>query len=99
MRIRIVDNSHYAQETCNTGGDYGFSTYYTERPDGRFDVTYGTTADFAYCPLCGSFYQGDECPCGMTEPDVVDLNEVNRQIMLAVNGISQGNAFEIEIVE
>ena len=35
----------------------------------------------------------------MTEPDVVDLNEVNRQVMLAVNGISQGNAFDIEIVE
>ena len=97
MKIRIKDMVHYAPETCNTGGDYGFSTYYEERPDGRFDVTYGTTADFAYCPLCGSFYRGDECSCGMTEPDVVDMCEVNRQIMLAVNEISQGNAFEIEI--
>ena len=96
MKVKIDDNSKYKSETCNTGGDYGFSTYYTERPDGRFDVTHSTTADFAFCPLCGRFYQR-ACPCGMEEPEVVDLETVNREISYAMREYAQGEDWEISI--
>lgn len=97
MKITIVNNSQFKSETCNNGGDYGFSETYISRGDGNFELIYGTTSEFPYCELCGSFYSGDNCPCGMDEPDVVDLKTVNEEISNAMRKIAQGEDWEIVI--
>ena len=97
MKVKIVDNSKYKSETCCIGGDYGFTETYISKGDGSFELIYGTTSEFPYCPLCGSFYSGDNCPCGMSEPDVVDLKTVNREISYAMRKYAQGEDWEIII--
>lgn len=62
-RVRFCDYSNYDSEKCNNGGCYGFWTDYNRLENGKWEVNYGTTADFEYCPVCGSFnehYEGDE---------------------------------------
>lgn len=54
-KIRFNDFSEYDSEKCRNGGRYGFWTQYDRIEGEVFEVTYGTTADFAYCPCCGSF--------------------------------------------
>ena len=83
MKVKIVDNSHYRSETCKNGGDYSFTTIYTLRPDSKFDVTFSTSSEFQYCHLCGTFYHGDSCPCGMEGPDVVSLEQVQKEVDIA----------------
>ena len=53
--VRLNDDSEYDPERCHTGGAYGFWTDYNRMEDGRWYVSYGTTADFEFCPVCGSF--------------------------------------------
>ncbi len=76
--VRFVDYSGYDPDKCNNGGCYGFWTDYHRLPDGNFEVSYGTTADFEFCPACGSFgnhveydAETDEeifsCTCGSFE--------------------------------
>ena len=97
MKIIIVDNSHYKSETCNNGGDYSFTTIYTLRPDSKFDVTFSTSSEFQYCHLCGTFYHGDSCYCGMDHPDVVDCENVNKGIAYAMKRFARGEELEIII--
>lgn len=62
-KVRFCDYSEYDSEKCNNGGCYGFWTDYNRLENGNWKVSYGTTADFEYCPVCGSFnnhYEGDD---------------------------------------
>lgn len=64
-RVRINDYTNYDAEKCNNGGCYAFFTDYIKRPDGKWEISYDTTADLEYCPVCGSFenHRGDvNCP-------------------------------------
>ena len=54
-RVRFYDYTEYESEKSNNGGCYGFWTNYNRLENGLFEVSYGTTADFEYCPVCGSF--------------------------------------------
>ena len=61
-RVRFNDFSEYESGKSNNGGCYGFWTDYTRLENGKFEVSYGTTSDFEFCPVCGSFnnhYEGD----------------------------------------
>lgn len=63
-RVRFCDYTEYDPEKCNNGGCYGFWIDYIRLENGNWEVSYGTTADFDYCPCCGSFndhYEGDDC--------------------------------------
>lgn len=63
-RIRFNDFSDYDSEKCNNGGCYGFWTDYNRLENGKWEISYGTTADMDFCPCCGSFndhYVGDDC--------------------------------------
>lgn len=53
--VRLNYFSEYDSEKCNNGGCYGFWTDYTHNKDGNWEISYGTTAEFEYCPCCGSF--------------------------------------------
>lgn len=83
VKIRFNDFSEYDSEKCNNGGCYGFWTNY-DRHDNYWKVSYGTTADFPYCPCCGNFashYDYDEeCyTCGDFDTITDDelLNRIN----------------------
>lgn len=58
--IRIYDYTGYDPARCNNGGSYGFWTKFTELNNGDFEVSYGTTSDFDFCPCCGNF---GSCDC------------------------------------
>lgn len=62
--VRLNNYTEYDSEKCNNGGCYGFFwTDYTRLDDGRWKVSYGTTADIKYCPCCGMFgdhYEDDD---------------------------------------
>ena len=45
-KVRFCDFSEYDSEKCNTGGCYGFWTDYMRTADGKWIISYGTTADF-----------------------------------------------------
>ena len=63
-RVRFCDYTEYESGKSNNGGCYGFWTDYDLIEDGSWEVSFGTTADFEYCPCCGSFndhYEGDDC--------------------------------------
>lgn len=63
-RVRFNDYSEYESGKSNNGGCYGFWTDYDLLENGNWEVSYGTSADFEYCPVCGSFndhYEGDDC--------------------------------------
>jgi hypothetical protein len=62
IKVTVYDYTEYKSETSRNGGDYGYTETYTRVSGDAFEVSYGTTAEFDYCPRCGSFYQG-ECSC------------------------------------
>ena len=55
QRVRFNDFSEYESEKSANGGAYGFWTDYTRLENGMWEVSYGTTAGFDFCPVCGSF--------------------------------------------
>lgn len=80
-RVRFCDYTEYDSEKCNNGGCYGFWTDYNRLENGNWEVSYGTTADFPYCPCCGSFnehydYDEEEYTCGdfetISESELLD---------------------------
>lgn len=54
-KVIFYDNSEFDSRTCRNGGGYGFRTTYTRLENGMWEISYDTTADFTYCPVCGSF--------------------------------------------
>lgn len=82
-RVIFNDYSDYQSNTCHTGGNYGFWTDYTSLENGNWEISYGTTAEFPYCPVCGDFndhYVGEddiEYSCGefatITETELLKL--------------------------
>mgnify|MGYP001624928302 CR=1 FL=1 len=58
--VRLSDYSNYDCNLCNNGGKYGFWTDYDLIGNDLWEVSYHTTSDFEYCPVCGTF--GD-CNC------------------------------------
>ena len=85
-KVRFCDYTEYNSEKCNNGGCYGFWTDYNRLENGNFEISYGTTADFEYCPVCGSFnnhYASDDdiyesgYTCGefetVTETELLEL--------------------------
>lgn len=81
-RVRFCNYSEYDSERCNDGGCYGFWTDYDRLENGKWEVSYGTTAGFDFCPVCGSFndhydYDEEEYSCGdfetVTETELLEI--------------------------
>lgn len=53
--VYLNDFMEYDDRLCNNGGRYGFWKKYTFLGNGNWKVSYGTTAEFDYCPVCGQF--------------------------------------------
>lgn len=54
-KVIFNDYSNFDSRTCNNGGNYGFWTTYTRLDNGMWEAYHETTADFTFCPVCGSF--------------------------------------------
>lgn len=82
-RIRMNDFSEYDSEKCRNGGCYGFWTDYDRVKDG-WEISYGTTSDLEYCPVCGCFnnhYVGDEeCEYSCGEYEIISDEELLNRI-------------------
>ena len=76
-RVRFNDFSEYESNKSNNGGCYGFWTDYNRMENGNWEVSYGTTADFDFCPCCGDFHSYNEDSCGdcaqITESELLKL--------------------------
>ena len=98
-KVRFCDYTQYeAEKSCN-GGCYGFWTDYTRLEDGNWEVSYGTTADLPYCPLCGSFndhYDGDDC-CYESGDSCGDCEVVTEEKLLEL--INEFKETEDEYIE
>jgi hypothetical protein len=94
MKISIIDNSNYAVDKCVNGGNYSFTTAYRQIAANKFAVLHSTSAEYPYCPFCGSFYRGI-CPCGMEGADVVDRETVDKEITCAMERLARGEELEI----
>lgn len=81
-RVRLNDYSQYEEGKCNNGGQYGFWTDYDRVANG-WERSFGTTAEFPYCPCCGSFnehYDEDEKEYTCGEFKVISTEELQRII-------------------
>ena len=94
MRVIITDYTHYASDTCVNGGNYSFTATYQQIATNKFAVLHSTSAEYPYCPFCGSFYQGS-CPCGMKGSDIVDSETVDKEITCARERLARGEELEI----
>lgn len=52
--IILDDYSDYQENTCYTGGNYGFTDMLVKDGD-SFTLVHSTTANFTFCPVCGEF--------------------------------------------
>ncbi len=54
--IKFIDESDYEIGLSNDGGGYIYWTTYKYIPQiKKFEVSYGCSSSFEYCPVCGSF--------------------------------------------
>ncbi len=79
-KVTIYNFDNYVEEKSNSGGAYGFTTYFTPISESKYVARYYTTADYDYCQYCGSSTDG-YCSCGeedkiYTEKEL--LEEINR---------------------
>lgn len=100
-RVRINDYSEYESGKSSNGGCYGFWTDYN-RVEGGWEVSYGTTADFEFCPCCGSFdshygYDEEEYTCG--EFEVISNEELEKIISSFESEHSEDDDYFIEYKE
>lgn len=78
-KIRFNDFSEYISEKSNNGGCYGFWTDYSRIDDDNFEITYGTTSEFEYCPICNEFgHTYDNTTCG--EPETISTDKLLEEI-------------------
>ena len=68
-KVVFNDCSSYEEERSRNGCGYGFWDEYSRTPDGKWEVSHGTTADMYFCPCCGGF---GECMCGGEYETITD---------------------------
>lgn len=76
-KVTFNDFRGYEEETSRNGGNYGFwTTYYRVDKTEEWEVVYGTTADFPFCPVCGQFGEHPDC----TEYETATTEELEKEI-------------------
>lgn len=86
QRVRFNDFTEYESGKSSNGGSYGFWTDYTRLENGVWEISYGTTADLDFCPVCGVFgdHQLDdgtyECGEFQTVSEEELIEEINKFI-------------------
>lgn len=83
-KVRFNDFSQYDYDYKSDGRHYGYWTDYNKLHNGLWEVSYGTTADFDYCPVCGCFgnhYEGEDC-CNMSGYGCGEYDNVTEKELL-----------------
>lgn len=80
VRVHIVDYSDYDPDNCHTGGQYLFWEDYRRVEEG-WEVSYHTSAEFDYCPICGNF---GRCDCSEEEYEIISDNQLLEEIQYAL---------------
>lgn len=81
-KVKITDYGSFEYGKHNNGGAYSYSTIYKKLDCGLWEVSYSTSAsaDFEFCPCCGSF------GCNVCDPhrdgdyELVNTNKVMWEI-------------------
>ena len=76
-KVTVVNWTDYDPNLCCNGGKYLYETIYRRRNDGKWDILYGTSADFEFCPYCGMF--GDSCGCD--HPEQASMDDVQSEMV------------------
>lgn len=53
--VRFIDDTNYKDGLENDGGCYKFWTKFTRLSNWKWLISYGTSSDMEYCPVCGKF--------------------------------------------
>lgn len=53
--VRLIDDTNYKAGLENNGGCYRFWTKFTRLSNCKWLISYGTSSDMGYCPVCGKF--------------------------------------------
>lgn len=82
-KVIFFDDTEYVYEKSNDGGCYSFWEEYYNIGGGKWQLRCGTSADFEYCPVCGSFenhynYDNEKYNCGDFE--VITESELLKRI-------------------
>ena len=87
--ITLNDYSDYDERFCRNGGRYAFWTEYTNIGNDEWERTEHTTAEFPYCPVCGTF---GSCNCDKNF-EVISTDELKK----IVNSFEEDDDHYIEI--
>lgn len=82
-KVIITDLSNFKPETCHDGGNYSYSTIYRFVGNGKYEVSYSTSAEFDFCPCCGRFNCTDCDPANDSDYEYVSESELNLLIAKA----------------
>ena len=93
--VIISDYTDYVAGKSNTGGCYAWYTTYKNEGDSTFSVHYGTSADFEFCSMCGDFGHSEEA-CHRAYYEIVDTDDVLRDVLRTLKKIDNGEDFTIE---
>lgn len=91
--IRIITT--HPGNLRNNGGEYGEYTLLTQRGDGLWEVSYGSTWDGEYCRICGQYsHHGPEDHAG---PEVISEAAARRMVGdEAINGALWGADISVD---
>lgn len=83
-KVIITDYSDYKAETSNNGGNYSYSTIYrlveNGKYNGKYEVSYSTSAEFDFCPCCGRFGCTDCDPSSDEDYEYISESKVKTAI-------------------
>ena len=82
-KYRIIDQESTDFNKSRNGGNYTFGRDFFLLENGKYEVSYWTSADFDFCDICGCFGYNDNCqeydvinalPDDAEEVEMISLN-------------------------
>ena len=83
MKVIIADYKDFVEGMSNDGGGYIYYTHYVKLDKDLWQVRHSTSADFDYCPCCGTFGCTECDPDDFRDYDLVNTAKVRREIEYA----------------
>lgn len=88
--VKIIDETNYDPRKCNNGGCYRYTQRYYRVSESEFEVRYGTSSEFDYCKISGTFQRCEDCSDSdwgerecQAEPEKVSETELLKIIQMA----------------
>ncbi len=82
----------------NNGGDYAFYQHYSRTNKGEnFSVQYGTSSEFDYCHVYGSFQSCDRCQGFEGGKCIAEFNQKSEEELNKIIALNNGKNDEVKI--